>query len=113
MANITGTVNYNIAPDGKTVTITIFSEITGVSTTTAMVGSGVPSILWPTVATVIPSLAIRDVSVGAQGGGVSIPTGSGTWTFSNAPPANAAGFPRAWTASGNKGLLAQVFTYQI
>jgi hypothetical protein len=108
----TGTVYWRIIQN-RLVVITLYADILGTSNATTMTGTGVPTAIQPANTVVVSNIAARDGGVGAAGGQVSIPSASGTWTFSYGPPLASGSFPRAWTNSGSKGLFSQTFTYPL
>lgn len=108
----TGTVNWRII-QGRLAVVTLYADLLETSNATTLTGTGVPAALQPNTTVMLSALAVRDGGVGAIGGQVSIPSASGTWTFGNAAPTIASSFPKAWTNTGSKGLLAQSFTYPL
>lgn len=96
----TGTVNYAISQDGKTVIAWVPSQIAGTSNTNSMTGTGVPNAI-KSVTDHGPQILLED----AGGGVFSYFTGSNTntWTF-NKGTSGASGF----TNSGLKGIVAAI-----
>lgn len=101
----TGTVNYAILQDGKTILIAINSAITGNSNATTMTGTGIPS----TLATA--SGSSRVTLLGVDNGINNTLNVSGlnttTWTFTYSPSIS------AFTASGSKGINGSSSTYGV
>lgn len=102
---ITGTVNYAIAADGKTVTIWTPAAILGTSNTIGMGSSGVPSIL--------VSATNHRVWVSLQDNGTAVTNGvlfnlnTQSWLFQSGILSN------GFTASGTKGLNITQATYSL
>lgn len=101
-STVTGTVYYRVT--GNEVNCWTTAVINGTSNTTAMTGTGIPSILQPLTGKYIPvyvqngsSYAIGLISTGT----------SSTWTFG----ITAANF--TFTSSGSKGLYPSTFTYTL
>lgn len=97
-ATTTGTVNYAILPDGKTLQIWIAANILGTSNSTSMTGTGIPTIIETGSASNQP-FAVQDSGSGSIGM-ITGTTGT-TWTFSKTYGAASASF----TNSGSKGLV--------
>lgn len=97
-AGTTGTVNYAIGQDGKTVFVWITAIIEGTSNATTMTGTGVPAILSAGHDRIIPTYVI-DSGAGV-GGAVQGFTGT-TWTFTKGTGFNGGGF----TNAGTKGIV--------
>lgn len=96
-SGVTGTVNYTILPDGKTVYIAINTAITGTSNATTMTGTGVPAIL-ATSSNGNAHVMLLGVDNGINNtlnmGGMN----TTTWTFTYGPTI------ASFTASGTKGI---------
>lgn len=99
-AGTTGTANYAIAPDGKSVEFWIASAITGTSNSAAMTGTGIPSAIQPV--TVKRPVGNWEDNTAGTAGVVSVAAASGTWTWSVGAGLAGGGF----TTSGTKGLPA-------
>lgn len=97
-AGTTGTANYAIGTDGKSVEFWIASAITGTSNSGAMTGTGIPSAIQP-VTIKRPIGNWEDATAGVIGA-VSVAAASGTWTWSVGAGLAGGGF----TTSGTKGL---------
>lgn len=108
-SNPTGTINYSIGQDGKTVFVWAASAITGTSNATTMTGTGIPSAIQPVTAKYQP-IRLSD-NGGGTGGSVQIAAASGTWTF-GVNFGNAGG---AFTGGGSKGInsLGTGFSYTL
>lgn len=103
-AGTTGTVNYRILPDGRTVYVWVSAAITGTSNTTAMTGTGVPAILTTTTSKVL-TLRLEDNTVVQLG---CLTTGtSTTWTFGSTVTNT------TFTGSGTKGLPITAFSFTL
>lgn len=92
----TGTVNYGITPDGKSVYIYISSSINGTSNSSTMTGTGVPSLI------LTANSGILQIILEDSGGSISGIVGSlnsSTWTFGK----SVGGFG-GFTTTGTKGL---------
>ena len=105
-AGTTGTVNYAIGNDGKTVYIYVTSDIANTSNTTSMTGTGIPSILSPitskTPICILEDTATRQIS--------NLLTGiSTTWTFR----LGASILGTSFTASSTKGFMVCEFSYTL
>ena len=95
----TGTLNYEILQDGKTVYWWTTANISGTSSTAAMTWTGIPSIIQPITAKGI-NYSLTDSGTNTIGS-VSIAASSGTWTFGKAVGSAGGDF----TASGTKRTL--------
>lgn len=97
----TGTINYAIQPDGKTVWVRNTANIQGTSNSTTMIGTGVPTLILPVTTT---SGAHRPMYLGKDSGSAffgAFDTGtSGSWTFFG----NSTLTTGAFTGSGTKGV---------
>lgn len=102
----TGTINYAILPDGRTVYIWVAANITGTSNSTSMTGTGIPPILSPTTSKRIYCMVQDNSSATGFNGNVLTGT-STTWTFGNS--AVGAGF----TSSSTKGMFLQEFSFSL
>lgn len=103
-----GTVNYSIGTDGKTIYGWVTADITGTSNATSFGGTGLPTNLQ--LITHALYILVRVMDNGAIQGtpGVMSITNSGTVTFYK--DLNATG----WTSTGTKGFAnTSNFTYQI
>lgn len=102
--NITGTVNYRILPDGKTVWVEIRSSINGTSNATTMTSTGVPTVLASSsnMAVLIP---MENNSSGGWGTVDNLSTS--TWRFGF----NVVGGGGSFAGSNVKGLLATMWNY--
>lgn len=100
-AGVTGTVNWRIVK-GKTAVISVMSNISGTSNTTAMTGTGIPT-------AIVSTSSHRPFAIGEDASNVQVffvnNVNSTTWSFST--------FAGAFTASGTKGLLACEFVYSL
>ncbi len=96
----TGTINYAVGNDGKSITAWATSSITGTSNTTGMTGTGVPAII-QAVTDKEPQCVLEDNGGGCSGG-VRVGASSGTWTFTKG------GTPPGFTGSAVKGVIARM-----
>lgn len=101
----TGTLFYNIAPDGKTVTAWTVVNIGGTSNATTMSWTGIPAIIAPATS--------KRLVVGVQDNSAafvyaSVDTGtSTTWSFNSGVTSG------SFTASGTKTTSKGVFVYTL
>lgn len=104
-ATITGTVNYAIGPDGKTVYWWVAAGILGTSNAGTMTGTGIPAVLSPTTSKRIYVPLEDNAGVGNPG---LLLTGTSTiWTFA----LNLSG--NGFTTSAQKGLPITQATYSL
>lgn len=96
----TGTINYGIGVDGKTITAWSASTINGTSNSTGMTATGVPAAI-QTVTDTEPQCVLEDNSAGTSGG-IRTGASSGTWTFTKG--GSATGF----TNTGLKGIFIRM-----
>lgn len=104
-ATITGTVNYAIGPDGKTVYWWVAAGILGTSNAGTMTGTGIPAVLSPTTSKRI-YVPLED-NAGVGNPGFLLTGTSTTWTFA----LNLSG--NGFTTSAQKGLPITQATYSL
>lgn len=105
-AGTTGTVNYEILPDGKTAYVSVINSITGTSNATTMTGTGIPAALTASAKRRV-KLEAEDNSVYTGTAHVT-DTDTTTWTFGNGLASGG-----GWTGSLTKGLIACEFSYTL
>lgn len=106
----TGTLNWRIA-HGKSVILTALADINNTSNATTLTLTGIPAAIQPTTTKYISFFNTRDSS-SQVAGMLQITGASSTWTVGKGLTATSA-FPGAYTASGNKGIGAGVYTYTL
>lgn len=104
-AGVTCTVNYAIAPDGKSCSIWNTQGV-GTSNATTMTGTGVPAAIQTITSKTIQCIVQDNSSANGNSGNLSTGASSGTWTFGSSLLGS------IFTASGTKrfGVNMLVFT---
>jgi hypothetical protein len=105
-SNPTGTLNYEILPDGKTVYCFLTANITGTSNANTMTWTGIPAVLQP-VTTKFVLVSVEDNGTW-QAGLIKINAASGTWNI-----LKGFGGESTFTTSGVKAVAQIMFSYTL
>lgn len=108
-SGVTGTIDYEV--NGSLVTLRIPTGITGTSNSAGMSFTGLPAALFPAANVLVNCMGLTDNGTTGIQGFASIVTG-GTVSFGTAVVSGSLVVNGAFTATGTKGIGAQVaFTY--